>query len=563
MNREVDLRKAPYSLTEEAINWVEETLANMDEDTKIKHLFAPIAMSTDQAELTAWVQEFKPAGIMYRPSAAADIQAAHRILQENSDIPLLIGANVEAGGNGLAFEGTYVGKQLQIAATDNVDYAYQLGKISGVEARALGCNWAFAPILDVDYNFRNPITNVRTFGSDPERVAKMAKAYQAGFESEGGAVSIKHFPGDGVDERDQHLHLTHNSLSIEEWWKSYGKIYRTLIESGAHTVMAGHISFPEYSRSKGLADEEIMPATLSKELLSDLLRDELGFNGMIVTDASVMGGFTMMHERAFSVPYSIACGADLFLFNRDYAEDIAYMKAGIKAGILTMERVHDAVKRTLGVKASIGLHKQKAEGRLVPSAAALATIGTAEHEEIAREIADQAITLVKNKEDILPINPQKRKRVYLQALGVTEETEIYRYFIQKLEEVGFIVDVKPIEGWGFKDMSISVVQVKADYDLAIFYANEATMSNRTQVRLNWGMLGFNIPWFLKELPTIVISTSNPYHLIDVPQVKTLINGYSDSKYVIDAIIQKLIGESEFVGINPVDPFCGDRWDLKL
>lgn len=128
-------------------------------------------------------------------------------------------------------------------------------------------------------NWRNPITNLRTYGSDPERVLQMARAYKKGFDLSGGAVSIKHFPGDGVDERDQHLHVTYNTLSVEEWMVTYGKIYRTLIEDGAHTVMVGHIAFPAYSRSKGVPDKEIKSATLSPELLQDLLREELGFNG--------------------------------------------------------------------------------------------------------------------------------------------------------------------------------------------------------------------------------------------------------------------------------------------
>ncbi|WP_239257163.1 glycoside hydrolase family 3 protein [Listeria ilorinensis] len=558
--RKVDLTANPYFLDENGINWVETTLQEMDDDAKIKQLFAPIVMSTNKSEAVEWVKKYQPAGLMYRPEAKEALQDVFRAMQQHSDVPLLIAANLEAGGNGLVNEGTYVGRQLQIAATDDEEYAYQLGRICGKEAEALGCNWAFAPVIDIDYNFRNPITNVRTYGNDPERVLRMGRAYKHGFDESHGAVSIKHFPGDGVDDRDQHLHVTYNRLSVNEWQNSYGKVYRGLIEEGAHTVMIGHIAFPEYSRAKGISDEKIRPATLAPELMGDLLRDELGFNGMIVTDASVMGGFTMLEKREFAVPYSIAAGADCFLFNRDLDEDIMYMKKGIENGILTMERVNDAVRRILGVKASLGLH-QKAE--LVPGKAALDIVGCEEHQAIARAAADKGITLVKDTQKLLPIDPQEKRRVYMQAVGVEEDTPIYQYLLKKLTDAGFEVDAKPVHNWGFKDMSISVEQIKQQYDLAIFYANEATMSNRTQVRINWGMLGFNIPWFIEELPTMFISTANPYHLIDVPHIKTFINGYSDSEYVVDAIIEKILGRSPFVGINPIDPYCDGRFELKL
>jgi beta-N-acetylhexosaminidase len=158
--------------------------------------------------------------------------------------------------------------------------ASHLGEICAEEAGPAGFNWAFAPIIDIDMNFRNPITNTRTFGSDPKLVAAMGEAYVKAVESRGMAASIKHFPGDGHDERDQHLVTSVNGLSCEEWDATYGLAYRTCIAAGAKTVMVGHILQPAYIRhfNPGIRDEDMLPATLSPELLGGLLRTKLGFN---------------------------------------------------------------------------------------------------------------------------------------------------------------------------------------------------------------------------------------------------------------------------------------------
>jgi len=418
-------------------------------------------------------------------------------------------------------------------------------------------------------NFRNPITNIRTYGSDPERVLRMGKAYVKGVQENGVAASIKHFPGDGVDDRDQHLHISINSLSVEDWDQTYGMVYKGLIDEGAMTVMIGHIMLPAYSRalSPDIRDEELMPATLSPELLNGLLRDKLGFNGMIVTDAATMAGFTMAMKREIAVPKSIAAGCDMFLFNRNMPEDYKYMKEGIENGILTMKRVDEAVTRILALKASLGLHRKQQEGKLVPGPDALSVMKCEEHENWSQECADQAITLVKDTQSLLPISPERHKRILFFSLGdevghYSSEVS-YRTLVEQLEREGFVVDIFNRENLDFSWMMTSIESLTDKYDLAIYCANIVTMSNQTVVRINWAPpMGADMPWFLQELPTLFISTASPYHLQDVPQVKTFINTYSSSEYVYEALVEKLLGRSPFKGVNPVDPFC-TYWESKL
>lgn len=567
----IDLKAKPFYLKDEDIKWVEETLSSMDLKEKVGQLFCPIGMSDKKEELKELLENFKPGGIMYRPSEGKVMQETHRFLQENSNIPLLISANLEAGGNGIAADGTYFGKQLQVAATDDENMAYKLGVVAGREGRAVGCNWAFAPVVDIDMNFRNPITNVRTYGSNPDRVLRMAREYMKGINEQGGAVSIKHFPGDGVDERDQHLLTSVNTLPVEEWDRTFGKIYRGLIEAGAQTVMAGHIALPNYSKhlDPSLREEEIMPATLAPEILNGLLREELCFNGLIVTDATPMLGFTAAEKREVAVPKTIASGCDMFLFNKNVAEDYKFMMQGIEKGMLTLERVDEAVTRILALKASIGLHKQQVQGTLVPGEEALVLLKCEEHETWARECADKSVTLVKDTQKLLPITPEKYKRIRLFVLGDSEVgfkegTPVTETIKAALEKEGFEISLYNTKNLNFGEIfGGSVESLKEKFDLALYVANIETASNQTTLRINrMQPMAANGPWFAREIPTAFISVANPYHLLDVPMIKTYINAYSSSEYVVEAVIEKITGRSGFKGINPVDPFCG-RWDTKF
>ena len=211
------------------------------------------------------------------------MQSTHRYLQEHSKIPLLIGANLEDGGCGIAVDGTQYGKQMQVAATGDVTDAYRLGKVSCSEGAAVGCNWAFAPVVDIDGNWRNPITNVRTYGDDPERVLNCGLQYMKAAKEENVLVAVKHFPGDGCDEVDQHILTSVNSLSCEEWDETYGKIYQGMIDAGAQTVMVGHIAQPAYQKKYNPDfPHKLIPATISPELLKGLLRQKLGFVSTLI-----------------------------------------------------------------------------------------------------------------------------------------------------------------------------------------------------------------------------------------------------------------------------------------
>ena len=535
----MDLKRKPFYLDDTAIEWVNNTLNGLTEDGKIGQLFFPIGFSTEKEYLNH-LRSLGIGGLFFRPGVAEDVQQTYEYMQRTSKVPLLTAANLEDGGNGSSIEGTAFGNQMAVAATNQTSDAYTLGKIASSEGKAVGVNFGFSPVVDLDLNFRNPITNVRTYGSDVERVIKNAKEYIQAFHDNGIMTSIKHFPGDGVDERDQHLLTSINSLSVDNWKKTFGKVYQELIDFGSKAVMVGHIAFPAYS-----GDE--MPATLSPQLLQDLLRNELGFNGLTITDATPMVGFCSAMKRSEAVPYTIQAGCDMLLFNRVLEEDIQYMKDGLSKGILTKERLDEAVTRILATKASLGLHQ---------------TInhGTAKFEDFREEqldLADRSITLVKDTQNMLPLSVEKHKRVLLQLLGSFDSNErVLEKVKAELEKRDFEITVYEPET-NFFDLG-TVTSFSNDYDAVLYVANIQNASNQTVTRVHWHTLfglGNNLPWFTKEVPTMLLSFGNPYHLYDLPMVDTVINAYCNYDHFIEMAIKKVTGESSFKGVSPVNPFC--------
>ena len=562
----MDFSLSPFNLTPSGEAFVKNTLSGMSTDDKIRQLFCLVTYNDDEEYCKKIARDVRPGGYMSRAMTTDECLRTARRMQMYSKIPMLVAANLESGGTGVTTDGTTIGKQMAIAATGDNENARRLGEVCGVEGAASGVNFAFSPVVDIDYNWRNPITNTRTFGSDPSRVAAMGRAFISEIQRHGIAATAKHFPGDGRDERDQHVSPSVNDLSCEDWDKTYGAVYRAAISAGVKAVMIGHIMLPSYERyfSPGLRDDEIMPASVSRNIVTGLLREKLGFNGLIITDSTTMAGITAMLPREKLVPMAIAAGCDMFLFTKDLEEDISFMRRGYEDGIITEERLNDAVSRILALKASLGLHEKKESDGLVPSdSAAHALIGQMQHKEWSREVADESITLVKEEDGVLPLTPARYKRILFCPLDKKSEgasifasTDMQNARLaEALRKEGFEVDeFKPSAG--FEGMMQPVSAVTKKYDLILYCASLATRSNQTTVRIEWANpMGANVPVYVHSVPTVFVSLENPYHMIDVPQVKTFINCYGGHPEVIEALTEKLCGRSRFTGKSPIDPYA--------
>ncbi|MFT8349117.1 glycoside hydrolase family 3 protein [Clostridium saccharoperbutylacetonicum] len=563
----VDLKAKPYYLSDEDIAWVENTIKGMTIEEKIGQLFINLFWSFDNEINKKIIENYHIGGARYTGGPSEKVHELLAGLQEASKIPLLVACNCDAGGDGAISDGTYIASGAHCEASGNEKVAYNAGYVSGREAEAIGCNWNFDPCADILYNWRNTIVNTRSYGTNAETVIKYAGAYIKGQKESNVATCIKHFPGDGTEERDQHLLLGVNELSVEEWDASFGKVYKNFIDEGVMTIMAGHIALPEYQYklNPNLKYEDVMPATLSPELITGLLKDQLGFNGVVVTDASHMIGIAAAMSRKDYVPGAIAAGCDMFLFFNENEEDFNYMLEGYKNGVITEERLQDVLRRILGLKASVKLHEKQKKGTLIPDKEGLKVVGCEEHLAMAKEAADLGISLIKDTKNQLPIKPSTHKRIRLHTLfgdGGFEkggDNKVEKIIIEELERAGFEVTLND----GSTRIKGKVEKLKENFDAAIIFADIVGYAAENNYRIRWKCpMSTDMPWYVNELPTVFVSLNFTTHLTDVPMVKTYINAYKDTREVIRQTIEKMMGESEFKGTYFNDHVWCNKWETK-
>ena len=590
----VDLRAKPYNLSDDDIQWVKSTIREMSNEEKVGQLFFQLTAGVDENYLEELMEKYHLGGCRYNNMPGFVVQNQNRMLQKYAKVPVFIACNTENGGKGACANGTYIGSGIKIGATGKAEHAFNLGKFANVEARSLGCNMAFSPVCDIHYNWENQEIINRAFGNDVERVATMSRAYMDGLHTvDNFACVAKHFPGNGQDFRDAHLSNNINEFGEKEWMETYGHVYKTLIDGGLDGIMGGHIMMPTYMREQypNIKDEEMLPATLCKEIMTGLLRDKLGFNGMVVTDASHMVAMTNRMTRKEMLPLCINAGCDMFLFFNDPEEDFNTMLEAYTTGIISEERMEEALTRILGLKAKMGLHKLASE-ELVPSPEALSVIGSEEHKAAANNISDDSITLVKYlDQDVLPLTPEKYKRIMIVDIkgspnpmeflmkavmaqqGTTKKTPaedlrdrliekgfdafIYESPLDKMKEQ-INRGEKPNINLYFAGKN-AIEDFKAGQDLVISLCN--VMSGRPAFGLSKG--GGEIPWYVFELPVIGISVNLPTMLADLPMLRTYINAYDSEACTMKKLVDKLLeGPEAFKGNDPIDSFCG-LFDAKI
>jgi len=541
------LQRAPFDLDDAALAWVEASLAAMDGRARAAQLFIHLSMGNDPAELPR-LKALQPAGItrFFSGTLAEEADFLERC-QGQSDLPLLVSSDLEGSRMSLPF-GTEVPNPLALAAVDDLEASRCVARIMAREAAAVGVNWTFTPVLDINAAFRSPIVATRGFGSDPARIEAQALTQIAAFQAEGVAATVKHWPGEGHDDRDQHLVTTFIPLSVEDWDATHGRLYRQAIAAGVKAVMAGHIAFPAYVRAADpdAGVEAFRPASVSRLLTHELLRERLGFNGLIVSDATPMAGFGAWAPRAQMLPEVIASGCDLILFSDDPEGDLAVIEAAIADGRISQARLDEALRRILGLKASLGLHRGVRP-------AARDRIGLAEDRAAARAVTARAPTLVKDVAGLLPLDPARHRRVLVVSGGVVfpfRPEPLPLDLPALLQAEGFEVTLHR-KGQHIRPQ---------DWDLVIYALAEETLLTRGRIFLDWlkltGSFGAAMqrPWH--EVPTVIVSFGYPYLLYDAPRAPCLINAYASMPSMQQAVVDCLVGRVPFQGASPVDPFCG-------
>ncbi|NKK03382.1 glycoside hydrolase family 3 protein [Rhizobium leguminosarum bv. viciae] len=548
-----ELRKAPFNLDDAAISWLHDAYVSLDLDDKIGQLFTLIMIGTDEEDFKR-IASLRPGGVTR--FFTADLEFERRVISDlvaKSKVPPIISADLEGSRHSFAF-GTPVLGQLGLAAVDDVQATEKSSEILAREGRAMGVRWSFTPVIDINAAFRSPIVGTRSYGSDVNKIERHAVAHVHGLQRHGVAATAKHWPGEGYDDRDQHLVTTTNPLSMDEWKETFGRLYRTLITEGLLAIMSGHISLPAYVRSKipdaGL--EAFRPASVSRLLNVDLLRDELGFNGIIVSDATPMGGLSAWGHHLDTLPDIIANGCDMILFSDEPEEDMAAVKAAVEDGRITPERLEQAVLRVLALKAHLKLFQPS---DVLPDAAeARHLLAHPDNVAASREYIGRSPTLVKDVNGIFPLDPAKTKRVLLVDGGI-----IHPLMPQPLEFL--LPALLRKEGFEVTIDRPDIVPTPDDFDLVLYALGDESLLVRGRIFVDWHRMGggglfkaMYRPW--TNIPSVMISFGHPYHLYDAPRVPAYINAYSTMDSVQEAVVDCMLGRKPFLGTNPVDPFCG-------
>jgi beta-N-acetylhexosaminidase len=550
---EDQLKAAPFHLDPAALVWVKSTFGKMDPDAKLAQIVLPMCRDLSDAGIDAMITR-QLGGVHRFPSYSAD-ELRHSALRllTHSAVPPLLPADIEMSEKASVKSGTAFPNQMAVAATNDPQSAYRMGAIAAREAGYLGFNISWTPVVDLALNFRANAVNTRAFSQNVAQTIAMMSAYLDGMADNGLVACVKHFPGDGLDERDQHFVTTHNSMTMTDWRSSFGRIFATAIRKDVRLVMAGHITLAAYQASLGdaaLSNERLLPASLNAALLQGLLRQELGYNGVVVSDATGMAGFTSCGPRKDIVPLCIESGCDILLFPRDTDEDIGFLRDGLASGALSQKRLDQAVLRVLALKASMGLHLNRS---LPKPERRDASLGSAEHKAWAREVAEGSVTLVKDVQSLLPLSPKQHRRILLAEIRDRRSPSAPMPDLEipaMLEALGFeitrVVPGQPID--------------PRDQDIGMYLIAEEGLSGREVLGPQWerfhGAFPLTMQRMWQHLPTVFVSLGSPFLLFHMPDCPTFVNGYSAVLPVQRALVDALTGVIPFRGESPVDVYCG-------
>jgi len=548
------LSAGPFHLSPSDLAWVRRTRDAMSTDDKLRQLFILVSPASDLADIDR-LMDLRPAGVhcMVGRDFDAAWHCARRIL-ERAGVPPFITGDLEGGGHGFPCC-TPLPNPLGLAAADDLALSREVASVVAREGRALGFNWSFTPVADISAAIASAIVGTRSFGSNIDTIMAQCVTHVQALQAQGLAATAKHWPGEGHDARDQHLVTTVNPLSQAEWMASYGRIYRALFDAGVMTVMSAHIAWPAWLQrtTSGLAT--CVPACLSPELNQDLLRRELGFNGLVVSDATLMAGLSSWGDRATVVPQVIESGCDLFLFSRHEEADIAHMREGLRSGRLSAQRLEDAVTRVLGLKAALGLHRKSIDERLPPLAQARSMVRSAAHQQVAEQAAAASVTLVKDVRATLPLSPHTHRRVLvLSDEGCTPVPGLAP------RSLNVLLDGLRDAGFALRRFDPEHEPSAADTDLVLYLLGQESMLTLSRIHIDWrrlqpGLLQSMERWW-HDIPTVMVSFGHPYHLYDAPRVPVYINAYSAVEPMQRAVLRKLLGTEPFDGRSPVDALCG-------
>lgn len=552
---DVDTAAAPV----EQEPWAARTLAGLSLEEKAGQLIMPWVLgdfapegSESHERIFSMIEKSRVGGVIMSVGTPFEVAAKLNDLQNHAEIPLLVAADLETGA-GFRMRGaihmpgsidlggaTNFPSLMAVGATGREELAYEMGRITAVEARAVGVHVPFAPVLDVNNNPDNPIINVRSFGEDPEKVAKMGIAFIRGVQENGAIATGKHFPGHGDTEVDSHVALPvihHDRARMDSVEL---RPFQEAIDAGMAAIMSAHISVP--SLNGGVRE----PSTLSPLVLTHVLRDEMGFEGIVFTDAMDMSAISRQHRSGEAAVRALEAGADVILMPASVGDAVKGIVEAVEEGRITVERLDRSVLRILETKERLGLPERRTVAiEEIPN-----TVGVPEHTRLAEQIAQESITLLQNRRGLLPLAGTRTARVMSVSYRRPSDVLAGRFFNRALRETY---------------PRLVTADVDADTPDAVYDGLKRRAGEQALVVVGTYVTSVNVSGsftlpaelvdFIRHLdrtgvPHVVVSFGNPYLIMDFPDVQSYLLAWSGSEASQRAAARAILGESDIAGRVP-------------
>ena len=538
------------------LTWAQRTLARMTLREKVGQLMMPFVLGNFAPEgsethdrIVSVIEQENVGGVLMSVGSPSEVAVKLNDLQNHSKYPLLVAADLETGA-GFRFRGavhiptnialggaTTFPSLMALGATGDPRHAYQLGRITALEARAMGVHVPFAPVLDVNNNPDNPIINIRSFGENPNAVADLGVAFVRGLQDFGAVATGKHFPGHGDTGTDSHLDLPVIRVGRERLDAIELVPFRAAIAAGMQGIMTAHIAVPEISG-------ETIPATVSEQVLTGLLRFDLGFDGIIFTDAMDMAAVDRLFPRSEAAVRAVLAGADVIVMPRDVKQAIDAIVEAIDEGRLTEARLDESVGRLLRLKEDLGLPEERA----VPLEMVPQVVGVPQHMEMAHEVAERSITLIQNERNLLPLLGTRRARVMSVSFRNPGDVLSGRYFDGRLRETYPRLVTRSVDEDTNSEAYEALLSRAGRSDLVVvsIYSNYAG-----RVELPDATVEFVNELARRRVTHVVISFGNPYLISLFPDARVYLLAWSSAQVSQQAAADALFGDIAITGRSPV------------
>ncbi len=539
--------------------WTEAMLAEMTLRQKVGQMIMPWVLgdfapegSANFERVARMIEEQEIGGMIVSVGTPLDVAAKLNVYQQRSRIPLLVAADLETGA-GFRLRGathlpgvhdlggaTNFPSLMAVGATDDRFLAYEMGRITALEARAVGIHVPFAPVLDVNSNPDNPIINTRSFGENPLRVADLGTCFVRGMQEHGAVATGKHFPGHGDTETDSHLALPVIRADRERLDRLELSPFRAAVEAGMGAIMTAHIALP------GITEESRLPATLSRNVLTGLLREEWGFEGIVFTDAMDMNAIDQLYSREEAAVRAVLAGADVLLMPPSPEAAIRGVMDAVLSGRIPEERIDASVRRLLLLKEQLELHRE----RTVDLEAVHRTVGIPAHTDRAREVAERSLTLLRNERGILPLRGTRTANVL--SLTYRRQNDLMggRAFDARLRQTYPRLATRTLTRDTPASEYASLLRQARSTDLVVISLHVTAVAYAGSVAIPSELSSFVQELAAARIPHVVVSFGNPYLLREFPDAQGYLLAWSGSQESQRAAARSLFGEIPIRGRTP-------------